>query len=59
MTLRLTGRRALLQISAAALTLSLIGMAPARAADATVAVIVKDTTSFFFQIVLAGAIKAG
>lgn len=59
MTLKLTGRRALLQISAAALTLSLIGFAPARAADATVAVIVKDTTSFFFQIVLAGARKAG
>jgi ribose transport system substrate-binding protein len=53
------GRRAVLQVSAAALALSLVGFAPVRAADTTVAVIVKDTTSFFFQIILAGARKAG
>jgi len=59
MTARLMGRRALLQISAIALTMAMAGMAPARAADTTIAVIVKDTTSFFFQIVLAGARQAG
>src|ERR1700676_5215805 len=32
---------------------------PAFAADATIPIIVKDTTSFFWQIVLAGARKAG
>ena len=58
MTLRF-GRRTVLQLSAAALALSFVGLAPARAADPTVAVIVKDTTSFFFQIILAGARKAG
>jgi ribose transport system substrate-binding protein len=59
MTLKFAGRRTVLQISAAALALGLIGMAPARAADTTIAVIVKDTTSFYFQIVLAGARQAG
>ncbi|MEO6015451.1 MAG: ABC transporter substrate-binding protein [Devosia sp.] len=53
------GRRAVLQASAAAIAISLVGFAPARAAETTVAVIVKDTTSFFFQIILAGARKAG
>jgi ribose transport system substrate-binding protein len=56
---RLTGRRALLQISALALTMGIVGLTPARAADTTIAVIVKDTTSFYFQIVLAGARQAG
>ena len=32
---------------------------PARAADPTIPIIVKDTTSFYWQIVLAGARKAG
>lgn len=32
---------------------------PARAADVTIPIIVKDTTSFYWQIVLAGARKAG
>ncbi len=32
---------------------------PARAADPVIPVIVKDTTSFYWQIVLAGARKAG
>ena len=59
MTARLMGRRGLLQISALALTMAIVGMSPARAADTTIAVIVKDTTSFFFQIVLAGARQAG
>jgi ribose transport system substrate-binding protein len=59
MTAKLMGRRALLKISAIALTMSMVGLVPARADDVTVAVIVKDTTSFFFQIVLAGARQAG
>ncbi|MEO5805599.1 ABC transporter substrate-binding protein [Devosia sp.] len=59
MTIKHFGRRALLQISTIALAASLIGFAPAQAADTTIAVIVKDTTSFFFQIVLAGARQAG
>ncbi|TGP45394.1 ABC transporter substrate-binding protein, partial [bacterium M00.F.Ca.ET.229.01.1.1] len=33
--------------------------APASAADVTIPIIVKDTTSFYWQIVLAGARKAG
>ena len=32
---------------------------PASAADVTIPIIVKDTTSFYWQIVLAGARKAG
>ena len=59
MNTRLTGRRALFRVSALALTLSLVGLTPGRAADTNIAVIVKDTTSFFFQIVLAGARQAG
>lgn len=35
------------------------GSAPARAQEPTIPVIVKDTTSFYWQIVLAGARKAG
>jgi ribose transport system substrate-binding protein len=35
------------------------GMPAARAAEPTIPVIVKDTTSFYWQIVLAGARKAG
>ncbi len=35
------------------------GPGPARAADPTIPIIVKDTTSFYWQIVLAGARKAG
>ncbi len=39
---------------------AMLGVAPARAADKpTIPIIVKDTTSFYWQIVLAGARKAG
>lgn len=38
---------------------SALASVPARAADVTIPVIVKDTTSFYWQIVLAGARKAG
>ncbi|UDL93158.1 ABC transporter substrate-binding protein [Lichenihabitans sp. PAMC28606] len=44
----------------AALMLSVAGLsAPAYAADVTIPIIVKDTTSNYWQIVLAGARKAG
>ncbi len=47
-------------LSAAAILLGLgAGPLPARAADPTIPIIVKDTTSFYWQIVLAGARKAG
>ena len=59
MSNKLFGRRAMLQISALALTASLVAMAPVRAADITIPVIVKDTTSPYWQIVLAGARQAG
>ncbi len=36
-----------------------LGLPAARAAEPTIPVIVKDTTSFYWQIVLAGARKAG
>jgi ribose transport system substrate-binding protein len=39
--------------------LTLASAAPVRAQDVTIPVIVKDTTSFYWQIVLAGARKAG
>jgi len=40
-------------------TATLFGLAPARAQAPTIPIIVKDTTSFYWQIVLAGARKAG
>jgi len=40
-------------------TATLFGLAPARAQTPTIPIIVKDTTSFYWQIVLAGARKAG
>ena len=44
----------------AAVALATLGLgAPARAADPSIPVIVKDTTSAYWQIVLAGARKAG
>jgi ribose transport system substrate-binding protein len=54
-------RRTLLGTAAAALVASagLLPTAPARAADVTIPIIVKDTTSFYWQIVLAGARAAG
>lgn len=51
--------RQILVAAAAVAALSLAFGAPARAADATIPVIVKDTTSNYWQIVLAGARKAG
>ena len=59
MTNKLLGRGAILRISALALTASLIAMAPVRAADITIPVIVKDSTSGYWQIVFAGACQAG
>ncbi|BBE74622.1 ABC transporter substrate-binding protein [Oharaeibacter diazotrophicus] len=48
-------------VGAAALAVAAVAapFAPARAADATIPIIVKDTTSFYWQIVLAGARQAG
>lgn len=48
-------------VGAAALAMAAVAapFAPARAADATIPIIVKDTTSFYWQIVLAGARQAG
>src|SRR6202008_2684272 len=45
-------------VGAIALT-GLVTSAPVRAADVTIPIIVKDTTSNYWQIVLAGARKAG
>src|SRR4051794_23686076 len=59
MSIRLLSRRTILQISAIALTAGLVALSPVRAADVTIPIIVKDTTSFYWQIVLAGARKAG
>ncbi|WP_279481672.1 ABC transporter substrate-binding protein [Aureimonas sp. SK2] len=57
-TLTLTRRLALAGIAAATLALG-IPSAPALAQQPTIPIIVKDTTSFYWQIVLAGARKAG
>ena len=59
MSRKLFGRRVILQISALAMTASLVAMSPVYAADITIPVIVKDTTSPYWQIVLAGARQAG
>jgi ribose transport system substrate-binding protein len=59
MSIRLLGRRTILQISAIALTAGLVALSPVHAADITIPVIVKDTTSPYWQIVLAGARAAG
>ena len=56
---KLLGRSALLGLSVVALAAGLGFSAPARAADVTIPVIVKDTTSPYWQIVLAGACQAG
>ncbi|RUT28805.1 ABC transporter substrate-binding protein [Arsenicitalea aurantiaca] len=54
------GRRSLIGLSALALAAGLVAAAPATAQDQpTIPIIVKDTTSFYWQIVLAGARKAG
>jgi ribose transport system substrate-binding protein len=52
-------RRAAMGVLGAAFTAGMLTSVPANAADVTIPVIVKDTTSFYWQIVLAGARQAG
>lgn len=52
-------RRAVMALAAASMLAGVMQSAPASAADVTIPIIVKDTTSFYWQIVLAGARKAG
>jgi ribose transport system substrate-binding protein len=54
------GRRAAMGLLGAAMAAGMLaGPLPVQAADVTIPVIVKDTTSFYWQIVLAGARQAG
>jgi ribose transport system substrate-binding protein len=55
----LLNRRAFVALAAASMLAGTLHSAPASAADVTIPIIVKDTTSFYWQIVLAGARKAG
>lgn len=59
MILKKLNRRAVLGLSAAAMVAGMIGATPVFAQDVTIPIIVKDTTSFYWQIVLAGARAAG
>ncbi|WP_193337110.1 ABC transporter substrate-binding protein [Devosia beringensis] len=59
MILSKLNRRAVLSISAVALAAGMLGATPSIAQDVTIPIIVKDTTSFYWQIVLAGARAAG
>jgi ribose transport system substrate-binding protein len=59
MSLNKLNRRAVLSLSAIALVAGMAGATPAFAQDVTIPIIVKDTTSFYWQIVLAGARAAG
>ncbi len=52
-------RRAVMALAAASMLAGVMQAAPAWAADVTIPIIVKVTTSFYWQIVLAGARKAG
>ena len=52
-------RRSLVALAAASMLAGALPAMPAAAADVTIPIIVKDTTSFYWQIVLAGARKAG
>lgn len=52
-------RRTLLGAAAAAILTSALPTMPVKAQDVTIPIVVKDTTSFYWQIVLAGARKAG
>ncbi len=52
-------RRLFVGAAAVAVAATTLSFGTARAADVTIPVIVKDTTSFYWQIVLAGARKAG
>ena len=59
MILSKLNRRAVLGISAVALATGMLSATPSFAQDVTIPIIVKDTTSFYWQIVLAGARAAG
>tara|TARA_R110002020_G_scaffold39797_5_gene117826 strand:+ start:5170 stop:6153 length:984 start_codon:yes stop_codon:yes gene_type:complete len=59
MILSKLNRRAVLSISAVALAAGMLSATPTIAQDVTIPIIVKDTTSFYWQIVLAGARAAG
>jgi ribose transport system substrate-binding protein len=52
-------RRTFVALGAASMLAGVVPTGPAFAADVTIPIIVKDTTSFYWQIVLAGARKAG
>ncbi|WP_181701525.1 ABC transporter substrate-binding protein [Chthonobacter albigriseus] len=52
-------RRLFLGVAALSLAFAAAPVGPAAAQDVTIPIIVKDTTSFYWQIVLAGARKAG
>ncbi len=52
-------RRTFVALGAASMLAGVVQVGPASAADVTIPIIVKDTTSFYWQIVLAGARKAG
>ena len=52
-------RRAVMGLSAAAMVAAMVPAIPSYAQDVTIPIIVKDTTSFYWQIVLAGARAAG
>jgi ribose transport system substrate-binding protein len=59
MIIKKLGRRAVLGLSTIALAAGMFGSSVSLAQDVTIPIIVKDTTSFYWQIVLAGARKAG
>jgi ribose transport system substrate-binding protein len=56
---KVLGRRAAMGILGAVFAAGMFASLPTYAADVTIPVIVKDTTSFYWQIVLAGARQAG
>lgn len=56
---KLLSRRALAGLAGVALIAGTVPLGAARAADVSIPIIVKDTTSFYWQIVLAGARAAG
>ncbi len=58
-SLHITTRRVFAAMAATSLLIGAVSMAPAYAQSVTIPIIVKDTTSFYWQIVLAGARKAG
>lgn len=52
-------RRTVVALAAASMLAGAFHTVPATAAETTIPIIVKDTTSFYWQIVMAGARKAG